>query len=152
MPAGATFAEVLDRALDEDPARMTGGTGRPPRGRVLPFPPRIDGGAIPFRATAYARMAGVPRPPAPVSPGPASAAVPIRPRRVLTARAQAALHLFAELGAGVPADFTDEELRRAFRTLARLVHPDRHPGASPDEHARLSRLFARVMAAYRDLR
>jgi hypothetical protein len=42
-------------------------------------------------------------------------------------------------------------VRRAFRTLAVRVHPDRHPNASLDERAGLMRRFAELSAAYHSL-
>jgi hypothetical protein len=46
---------------------------------------------------------------------------------------------------------TRKALRVAFRTLARRYHPDSHPGCSPDDRARLSRLFAEATDRYRIL-
>jgi hypothetical protein len=42
-------------------------------------------------------------------------------------------------------------VRRAFRTLAVRLHPDRHPHASHDERAGLMRRFAELSAAYHSL-
>lgn len=53
------------------------------------------------------------------------------------------------LGLGPGAD--DEAVQRAFRRLARDVHPDRHPEASPDERARLLSRFAELSQAYHTL-
>jgi hypothetical protein len=44
-----------------------------------------------------------------------------------------------------------EEVKRAYRRLARALHPDLHPEATPDEHRELERRFAEVSAAYRRL-
>lgn len=52
-----------------------------------------------------------------------------------------------ELPDGAP----PEEVKRAFRRLARELHPDRHPGASEEELRDLERRFAEVNAAYRRL-
>jgi|CZKU01.1.fsa_nt_gi hypothetical protein len=43
------------------------------------------------------------------------------------------------------------EIKRAYRRLARAVHPDLHPGASDDERRALEMRFAEVTAAYRTL-
>jgi hypothetical protein len=52
-----------------------------------------------------------------------------------------------ELPDGAPLD----EVKRAYRRLARALHPDLHPDASPAEHRELERRFAEVSAAYRRL-
>ena len=44
-----------------------------------------------------------------------------------------------------------EEVKRAYRRLARALHPDVHPNASPEELRELERRFAAVSAAYRRL-
>jgi hypothetical protein len=44
-----------------------------------------------------------------------------------------------------------EEVRRAYRRLARTLHPDLHPGASDEERRSLSLRFAQVSEAYRTL-
>jgi DnaJ domain len=44
-----------------------------------------------------------------------------------------------------------EEVKRAYRRLARELHPDLHPGLSPEELDELERRFAEVSAAYRRL-
>ena len=46
---------------------------------------------------------------------------------------------------------TPDELRRAYRTLARRYHPDRHHGCSPAERERLAHLFAEATEYYRML-
>ena len=56
---------------------------------------------------------------------------------------------FRVLGLGPGAD--DEAVQRAFRRLARDVHPDRHPGASAEERARLLSRFAELSQAYHTL-
>lgn len=72
-------------------------------------------------------------------------------RRALTAEQQRALAELVALGATLDPDFTVRELRSAFRFLVRRCHPDRHPGSSPAEQARLSQLFAVVTEHYRCL-
>ena len=58
-----------------------------------------------------------------------------------------------ELGAwrvlGVPPGSCQEDVKRAFRRLARAYHPDLHPGATEEERRQLSLRFAEVNAAYR---
>jgi hypothetical protein len=74
-----------------------------------------------------------------------------RPQRILSSRQRAALDQLNALGAAIGADVTVQELRQAFRVLARLYHPDRHPDSSAIERARLSRQFVQLHDAYREL-
>jgi hypothetical protein len=76
----------------------------------------------------------------------------VRPARHLMPAQQAALDGLRALGApALTSDFTEAEIKSAFRALARKFHPDRHPGSSDPERARLSRAFATVCDAYRTL-
>jgi hypothetical protein len=75
-----------------------------------------------------------------------------RVSRRLTPAQRAALDDMVRLGASLTPDFTDAELRSAFRALARQHHPDRFPTASELEKARHARQFTRLHAAYRTLR
>ncbi len=56
---------------------------------------------------------------------------------------------YAILGLAPGADA--EAVRRAFRKLAALHHPDRHPSATPAEKALLAQRFAQITAAYHRL-
>lgn len=53
---------------------------------------------------------------------------------------------------GVGPDSTDDEVRDAYRRLARSFHPDAHPGASGSDAARLHEAMARINAAYEEIR
>ena len=44
-----------------------------------------------------------------------------------------------------------EEIKRAYRRLARSVHPDLHPGASDEERRALQARFVELTDAYRAL-
>jgi hypothetical protein len=52
---------------------------------------------------------------------------------------------------GVERDADAVEIRRAFRRLARELHPDRHPNATESERRTLAIKFAQVAAAYQAL-
>ena len=73
---------------------------------------------------------------------------PARPRRTLSARQRAAFDAFVQLGARISDDFTEQELRSMFRSLALRYHPDRHPASSDSERAHLSVRFTELHDAY----
>lgn len=152
MHSGAQFAEILAEKVGR-----FGASGRPAAASrpayakahhpVVLFFHSGTGGTVMDSRVARAYGAAI-RPGAAAAPKPAAE---MRPTRVLTERQQQALAHFVGLGARLHADFTSRELRSAFRLLARLYHPDRHPGCSEFEKARLSRLFAGLHEAYRQL-
>jgi hypothetical protein len=75
-----------------------------------------------------------------------------RPVRHLAPLQRVAVDALRALGADSLRDnFTDAELKSAFRALARRFHPDRHPGSPDAERARLARSFAAAADAYRTL-
>jgi hypothetical protein len=155
MHTGARFARILDEKVGRvgavRPAAGHAAYGRPHHPVVLLFHTGVHGVHRPAAhatrvASAYgighrARAAAA----EPVAPPPS------RPSRVLTDRQQQALAHMIGLGATLDADFTVRDLKGAFRTLARLYHPDRHPGSSEFEQARLGRQFAMLHDAYRQL-
>lgn len=49
---------------------------------------------------------------------------------------------------GVEPDADADTVRKAYRRLAAVHHPDRHPGAGPSELSELVRTFTRITAAY----
>lgn len=149
VPFAQVLADKLGRSSQDGPA--AGGRawyGSKPNPVVLlfdtgPCPSAIDAGKV---AGAY----GIPHRPHPVD---RSSPPPIRPAGpVLTAAQRVAFNQLVKLGAQLDTNFSEHELRRAFRTLARAYHPDSHPGCSDFEKARLSRQFAALHAAYLLLR
>jgi hypothetical protein len=52
---------------------------------------------------------------------------------------------------GLAPGATAEQIKSAYRRLARQLHPDIHPSASPAERAALATKFAAIHAAYRKL-
>lgn len=155
MPAGVAFAEILDEKL----GAFTAFTPRP-----VPFstprytPPHPLLYAAPHQQYRTAPYGAVPpgrrhvaRAPVPASPVVGSAPPPRPAARTLTGREQAAFERLTALGARIGLDFSAVELRRAFRTLARRYHPDRHPDSDAAEQARLAGLFADIHDHYRVL-
>jgi hypothetical protein len=167
MQAGATFADILDASL--------GGAAAAPRPRAwstravtpplfafeLPLQAVAAAACVPNTGFPVAGLAGTPNvrsgaapdpnhphPPVPageVPPPPRPAAASKIRLTTLEARALAALNaLGAELDTLSP-----DSLRRAFRRLAQRYHPDRHPGSSAADTARLARQFAEATAHYR---
>src|SRR5207245_686341 len=86
-----------------------------------------------FQSTPYAAFKNAAPVPTPLR----------RPRR-LTPAQQRALDALVTLGAAIASDFSERELRTAFRGLARRYHPDGHPGSSDAEKARLARTFSDI--------
>ncbi len=52
---------------------------------------------------------------------------------------------------GLPPGAQVDEIKRAYRRLARTVHPDLHPGASDEERRALQARFVEITDAYRAL-
>jgi len=155
MRRTVSFAQVLDETLAAASEPLNAG----PMHRsyaaphVLGFfdfsaPGRQPGAAtVPSRAHSAASIWGLGAD-RPVSPQMSSTP---RVQRYLNTEERQALQDFATLGADLAPDFTDTELRAAFRDLARRYHPDRHPESDGAKKAYWSVLFARVHTAYRTL-
>ena len=154
MRRGEAFADVLERELHRAPWPVEGrATAARAANRPISTNPFLflnyesapaAGGALrpPLQPGAAARVA----PPAPV-PAP----VALAPVRRLSAREEGALRGLVALGADLDAQFTAEQLRRAFRILARRYHPDGHPDIDAPAKARLSRTFADLADHHRCL-
>ena len=133
------FSQVLQERLDACPVAEV---ATPARGG-FPMPPSLGfffnhpGLTSPVHSSASARRWQAPK--------------RQRPRRTLMPHEQRALDYLVGLGARLDSDFTEGELRSAFRALAREYHPDRHPDSSQQQRERLSALFRRLRQAYEHL-
>ncbi|HEY3381741.1 MAG TPA: J domain-containing protein [Vicinamibacterales bacterium] len=149
-----TFGRILDEKLNDDSfAWSSPRTTNAPSAswRPSPQPVFLFGDFLSGFTADAGRLSSQPgRPtwfPAYEPPQP-----PRRPVRHLSATEQQALDCLRGMGAqSLHADFTDAEVKSAFRALARKFHPDRHPGSGDQERARLARAFASVCDAYRTL-
>ena len=163
MRTGPDFGQILDEKLEgavftrasrrESPSSGTWSPG--PRPVFLFGDLRSGFSAGPTRpapisgASAWTPVYGA-RPGA--QSGGAGARAGDRPARRLTAAQTGALAVLRALGADILTDdYADADLKSAFRALARRFHPDRHPGSSDGERARLARSFASACDAYRTL-
>ena len=146
-----TFADVLDDALGVTPGPVsyasrsaTTFTQQPVNPFLFVKMPAFAGARVTYGTATWTKPAGTQA----VAEAPEPAEVR-RPVRTLSGVQQRALECLTALGARLIPDFTAAELRREYRQLARRVHPDRHPHASAEEHARLSREFSDATDAYR---
>jgi hypothetical protein len=136
---GAAFSEILEEKLGGHPGDEPG-----PRAAA---PPTSHPGAFFFYATSGLN----PRVSAHANPRCWKAPTPVRPKRALGRSQQRAFDELVSLGAGLHPDFTNDELRSAFRRLARQYHPDTHPQSGEPEKQRLSAVFGRMRDAYEHL-
>ncbi|HET9267530.1 MAG TPA: DnaJ domain-containing protein [Vicinamibacterales bacterium] len=121
-----SFAEILDSEL--------GCTNVPPAARVWSGRP-VTAPLFAFELPlTVARPAPSPFP----APAPVESGLPV--------------HLTAHDRKAMDDARTPDALRRAYRTLARRYHPDRHQGCSAAERERLARLFAEATELYSSLR
>jgi hypothetical protein len=154
MRRGAAFVEILEEKLadfstvESRPAPPAGFRATPVLGFFL-FDTAGPSDVPRVECLGSYTSAQIQRP-TPFHPVSSSRAVS-RSRRTLPARQQRALERLVALGASLEADFSPEELRSAFRSLARQYHPDRHPGTSDAEKKRLALTFAELHDAYTNL-
>ena len=144
------FADVLDDALGVTPGPVsyasrgaTTSTQQPVNPFLFVKMPAFAGARVTYGTATWTKPAAQA-----VAEAPEPAEVR-RPVRTLSSVQQRALECLTALGARLVPDFTAAELRREYRQLARRVHPDRHPHASTEQHARLSREFSDATDAYR---
>lgn len=146
MRAAAGFSQVLDEklgAIPPSPERPWQTGCATPASAFWGFrPDGVLSGATVLGtrwAAAYGHSEAAPPAPRP----PRAARSPAPPQ-------DAALDRLRALGAtDLGSDFTPDELRRAYRVLARTYHPDRFQGLTPEAQARLAASFAEVTEAYR---
>ena len=176
MPRGVAFDDLLDEKLaaepiDSRPAVTLGPAGmataygfffvEAPRTAVTSFPPSqvgwmgrraADGIAGLDERFAGAVNAASVRVRVQVTSGPTmQPAARTRAVRQLSAHEQQALTELVTLGGTLSGDFTLDELRSVFRTLARRYHPDRHAGCNDQDRLRLAEQFTRARHAYKVL-
>jgi hypothetical protein len=132
MAPAAAFAEVLDACMDRYESRGPAAAGRSQSRVATRSLFWFEGATAPVPTGQRLVRSGTSRRPAPQ----------------LSPRQLDALRQLAALGARLEAGFTAEELRSAFRVLARAYHPDQHPGATPSERTRLSAAFVAAHEAY----
>jgi len=82
----------------------------------------------------------------------AQPSAPVAPvRRRLSLREQGAFDELQALGGTLPVDFTFDQLRSVFRSLARRYHPDRHSDSRTHDKTWLAEQFTRARDAYQVL-
>lgn len=139
MRRGPDFNQVLQERLDACPVTEPTPAHAPfPASPSLGFFFNHPGLAAPVDPTATSRRWQAPPPRQ-------------RPKRTLMPHEQRALDYLVGLGANIGSDFTEPELRSAFRALAREFHPDRHPGSTQQQKERLTAMFRRLRQAYEHL-
>jgi hypothetical protein len=78
--------------------------------------------------------------------------LPGRSRFVRRSRVDASVSKSSLLGTlGLAPGASADDVKRAFRQLARELHPDRLGAADPDEREKLARRFAQISAVYHQL-
>jgi DnaJ domain len=137
-----SFADVLDEAL----GRVAAEPGR----TAVPSRTAWASRRAPQAATAFLFVrpltAAAPRWPALAASGPR------RPDHTFPSEERRAFNRLLDLGARLEANFSADDLRREYRRLAQLYHPDRHSGGSAVEQGSLGRTFADLTERYRCLR
>ena len=141
MTGAGRFANVLDRKLEHEKRRPAGHLWEPVGTR--PFMAGLWEASSRWNLADQRSDLGQAYRPA--------VAVKAESAPRLTPRQQEALSLLREYGASLGNDFDATQLKSAFRRLALLLHPDRHPTAGPQDLAQLNARFALLCRAYRTL-
>jgi len=136
-----SFADVLDEALGRVPAEPT-------RMSAPRRPAWAAASALPAAAFMFARPLTTAVPRWPAVPDTA----PRRADHAFSDDQRRAFNRLLDLGARLEANFSADDLRREYRRLAHLYHPDRHRGGGEVEQASLARTFADLTERYRCLR
>ena len=135
------FADLLATKLAWDVDRAS--TSAEWTIRTLPFEAGTSASSARIQAGRFGEM---------YHSNPVAAGRPVHRRApVLTSKQREALSVLRQLGAPLDDDFDRTQLKRAFRRLALMLHPDRHPGADPRHSKRLGASFALLCQAYRTL-
>jgi hypothetical protein len=144
MRGEAAFGEILDRKIGE--VRRA---SAPP----APLPAALPTPLFLFATSARSFGCDIRRPAAGSAYGARRAAPrPAAPARAFSTADHRAAEDLRRFGAdGLDGSFTDADLRRVYRLLARRFHPDAHPMASEGERAYLADAFGRITGAYRQL-
>jgi hypothetical protein len=144
MARGKAFVDVLDEVLagyegdDDGPSPRVGCFATPSIFRLDPVGMKRSAASVAWLSTSVTT--------------PTSSARLARPHRRLSPRQREAFNAFVQLGASISDDFTDEDLRSMYRSLALRYHPDRHPRSSDSERAHLSVCFSQLTDAYESLK
>lgn len=160
MARGKAFVDVLDQALDGfEPSgaaaarRSAVGCATPSIFFLFETGIRHDSGGLPPEGGSHRHQpqGGSHHAPSGIGSHHVASGFTRKAPRTLTDRQRQALDAFTSLGGSLGDDFTNADLKRAFRLLALRYHPDRHPASSDGERARLSARFAQLHDAYEHL-
>lgn len=154
MAPGPDFAHILDQKLDDARRAAARRTGDAPFGRFWTADPalsfRLPGD--PVRPVSGRRAYPL------AAAGSPARTVVVRdgaPARVLSLRTAAqreAADLIESLGGPrLGRVCLEDDVRHAYRVLARRLHPDAHPTAPPEQRRHLAAAFASLSNAYRTL-
>ncbi|MCX7977627.1 MAG: J domain-containing protein [Bdellovibrionaceae bacterium] len=129
MGKSMSFAEILREKICETPCFQRGNHG--PNGSTDPLGLAwLMGQISPFARVAP--LSAYPRRPRP------------RPKRTYTTAQRKALEFFLSQGVNLDENFFPAELKNAFRTLAKRLHPDLNPGRGAADFIALKAAYANL--------